>query len=212
MTLAVIVALPAGLDPVGWSVPIAGDSALCRAVAAVRGAGPVVVAAAEANARSAWGTLAAKGFGDVTVLPLTGGADEQSCLRAALAYVARPPLCASAVLVHDVRYPLAPAALGERVAAALAGAEVVLPTVVMTDSVKELGAQGVVGANVDRAELVTVQYPRGYSTAALSRCLDGQDPTSAAVTVEGDSNAFAVDLICDGALVEAIIAAGLTAS
>jgi 2-C-methyl-D-erythritol 4-phosphate cytidylyltransferase len=208
VTLAVIVALPAGLDPVGWSAPIAGDSALCRAVAAVRASGPVVVAAAEVHAQPAWEMLAAKGFGDVTVLPVPGSADERQCLSAALAYVARPPLCAAAVLVHDVRYPLAPAGLAARVVAALSDAEVVLPTVAMTDSVKVLAAHGVVGGNADRAELTTVQYPRGYTTTALARCLDGEDLTSAAVTVEGDPTGFAVDLVRDGALVEAILTAG----
>jgi len=208
MTSAVILVLPAELDPAGWSVSIAGDSALCRAVAAVHGIGPVVIAAAEPNAQPAWNDLVAKGFGDVTVLPLLGAADAQSCLRSALSYVSRPPLCAPAVLVHDVRHPLAPAALAERVGAALADAEVVLPVVAMTDSVKTLGAQGDVGSNVDRAELVTVQYPRGYSIAALARLIEGADLTAEAVTVPGDPNAFAVDLIRDGALVEAIVTAG----
>ena len=208
MALAAIVALPAGLDPAGWSVPIAGDSALCRAVAAVRAAGPVIVAAAEVHAQPAWDILVAKGFGDVTVLPVPGAADERECLTVALAYVVRPPLCATAVLVHDVRYPLAPSGLAARVAATLAGADVVLPTVAVTDSVKVLGAQRVVGENMDRAELASVQYPRGYSTAALARQLDGQDLTSAAATVQGDPNTFAVDLVRDGALVEAILTAG----
>lgn len=205
MTLAVILALPAELDAAGWSVPIAGTSALRRAVEAVHGVGPVVIAAAEAHAQVAWNDLVAGGFGDVNVLPMFGADDRAGCLKSALGYVARPPLCATAVLVHDVRYPLAPAALAARVADALADADVVLPTVAMTDSVKSLDAQGIIGANVDRAELVTVQYPRGYSTGEFARLLDGADLAADATVVAGDPNAFVVDLVRDGALVEAIL-------
>lgn len=208
MTRAVVLALPAELDPAGWSAPIAGSSALRRVVASVCGIGQVVVAVAEAHGQRAREALSAKDFDGVAVLPVSGPADRRRCLSAALDHVVAEPLCATEVLVHDVRHPLAPAELARRVASALADADVVVPTVAMTDSVKIIGAQGFVRGNVDRAELCTVQYPRGYAVAALARELDGEDLVSVAHAVDGDPNAFAVDLVCDGVLVEAILTAG----
>ena len=115
---------------------------------------------------------------------------------------------ADAVVIHDVRYPLAPADLTVRVVERLAGCDVVVPVLAMTDSVKVVGAQGIIGGNVDRDELRTVQFPRGYSAAAFRRVVDGEDLMFDATTVEGDPNAFAVDLTHDRALLEAIVGAG----
>jgi len=116
--------------------------------------------------------------------------------------------------VHDVRYSLAPAALAARVAAGLADHDVVLPVLTMTDSVKSVAAQGIVLGNVDRSELVTAQYPRGFSAAALAQ-LPQTDDLAALLsaglrvgTVEGDPNAFAVDLAHDRGLLDAIVSAG----
>lgn len=197
MTLSAIVTVPAGLAPADFTAPIAGEPALVRAVRAVRDVAPVSVVAAEELSAAAVECLAAHDLSDVPVrtAPAPLGAGDQ-------------------VLMHDVRYPLAPAELAARVAAGLADHDVVLPVLPMTDSVKAVAANDIVLGNVDRSELVTAQYPRAFSAAALAWCADPDDLaalTSAGLkvgTVDGDPNAVAVDLAQDRGLLEAIVAAG----
>ena len=197
MTLSAIVTVPAALTPADFTAPIAREPALVRAVRAVCGMAPVSVVAAEGLVDAAVECLAAHGLSDVPVLTAT-----------------ELPAEGDAVLVHDVRYPLAPAALAARVAAGLADHDVVLPVLTMTDSVKSVAAQGIVLGNVDRSELVTAQYPRGFSAAALAQ-LPQTDDLAALLsaglrvgTVEGDPNAFAVDLAHDRGLLDATVSAG----
>lgn len=195
MTLSAIVTVPAGLAPADFTTPIADQPALVRAVRAVSGVAPVAVVAAEGLASAAAECLAAHGLSDVPVLTAPSGLGD-------------------AVLVHDVRYPLAPADLAVRVAAGLAEHDVVVPVLPMTDSVKSIAVQGIVLGNVDRAELVTAQYPRAFSATALAQ-LPQTDDLAALMradlkvgTVEGDPNAFAVDLAHDRELLDAIVSAG----
>ncbi|TDK87669.1 IspD/TarI family cytidylyltransferase [Mycolicibacterium mucogenicum] len=196
MTLSAIVTVPAVLAPADFIAPIAGEPALVRAVRAVRAVAPVTVVAAKELADAAAECLAAHGLSDVRVhtapaLPAEG----------------------DTILVHDVRYPLAPADLATRVAAAVPNHDVVIPVLAMTDSVKSVAAGGIVLGNVDRSELVTAQYPRGYTAAVLAGFVpdDLAALTSAGLnvgTVDGDPNAFAVDLARDRQLLDAIVTDG----
>ncbi|OKH80447.1 hypothetical protein EB75_20635 [Mycobacterium sp. ST-F2] len=195
MTLSAIVTVPAGLAPDDFTAPIADQPALVRAVRAVSGVAPVAVVAAEGLASAAAECLAAHGLSDVPVLTA-------------------PNCLGDAVLVHDVRYPLAPADLAVRVAAGLVEHDVVVPVLPMIDSVKSIAAHHIVLGNVDRAELVTAQYPRAFSATALAQ-LPQTDDLAALMradlkvgTVEGDPNAFAVDLAHDRELLDAIVSAG----
>lgn len=203
-----IVPLPVDLAPTDFIAPINAASALTRAVRAMSAALPVVVTAAQSSVMATRECLAANELGDTTVLAVPGSASLLDCIRAALEHLLGEPIGATHAVVHDVRYPLASAELFGRVVAGLRDHDVVLPALPMVDSVKVVDAQGVIGGNVDRTELCTVQYPRGYAATALARWLDGEDLTSEAATVEGDPNAFAVDLVRDRALVEAILTAG----
>ena len=196
MTLSAIVTVPAGLEPADFTTPIAGEPALVRAVVAVRAVAPVSVVTAQELAGAATECLAAHCLSDVPVLTDPSPLDD-----------------GDGVLVHDVRYPLAPAELAARVAAALADYDVVIPVLPMTDSVKSIAAQDIVLGNVDRAELVTAQYPRAFSATALSRFPHDDLAALTAAdlrvgTIEGDPNAFAVDLADDRGLLEAIVTAG----
>ncbi|MEZ0052294.1 2-C-methyl-D-erythritol 4-phosphate cytidylyltransferase [Mycobacterium sp. MAA66] len=203
-----IVPLPADVAPTDFTAPIGGASALTRAVRAMSSAAPVLVVVAEPSLTVTRECLAANDLGDCTVLAAAGAASFRDCVRTALDHLRGEPVGVTHVVVHDVRYPLATAELSTRVSTGLRDHDVVLPVLPMVDSVKVVDAQGVVGGNVDRAELCTVQYPRGYSVAALARWLDGEDLMPEAATVDGDPNAFAVDLVQDRALVEAILTAG----
>ena len=123
------------------------------------------------------------------------------------------------VLIHDIRRPLAPARLRDRVIAALrAGSPVVMPVLAVTDSVKAVDGQGSVTDTLDRSTLRAVQYPRGFIVDQLSRLLAGRTSddfdeldeslrTGTPITlIDGDADAFVVELPRDTAFVEAIIA------
>jgi 2-C-methyl-D-erythritol 4-phosphate cytidylyltransferase len=93
-----------------------------------------------------------------------------------------------------------------------------MPALPLTDSVKAIDANGSVTATIDRSTLQTVQYPRGFTTRQLSELLacrssdyfdELEESLAAGVSitvVEGDPDAFVVELPRDAALVEAIIA------
>ncbi|GFJ90904.1 hypothetical protein Prum_045460 [Phytohabitans rumicis] len=99
----------------------------------------------------------------VTVVP--GGADRQESVAAALAAV---PAGAEIILVHDAARALAPPELVESVAAAVrAGNDAVIPVLPVVDTVKEIGADGVVLGTVDRSALRAVQTPQGFRRAVL---------------------------------------------
>ena len=94
----------------------------------------------------------------------------------------------------------------------------VMPALAVTDSVKAVDARGSVTATLDRSTLQVVQYPRGFTAEALSRLLAGRASddcdelgealrTGTPITiVDGDADAFAVELPRDTAFIEAIIA------
>lgn len=212
VSVSAIVIVPAGLAPADFTAPIAGEPALVRAVRAVRDVAPAHVVAAEEAVGAATDCLAAHGLSNVRVITAPIGQlwheiGENACDKWPLGV-------GDGVLLHDVRYPLAPADLAARVAEGLADHDVVIPVLPMTDSVKRVAAQDIVLGNVDRSELVTAQYPRAFSATALARLPQTDDLaalTSAGLrvgTVEGDPNAFAVDLAQDRGLLEAIVTAG----
>ncbi len=65
------------------------------------------------------------------------------------------------VVLHDPHRPLAPASLVTAVVAAVrAGADAAVPVVEVTETVKEVDADGRIVRTVPRDELVQLQYPR----------------------------------------------------
>jgi 2-C-methyl-D-erythritol 4-phosphate cytidylyltransferase len=195
--------------------PLAGETALVRVVrAALGGDASVVVAAAESLVESCQKQLAAQGLSSYRMVPADGPGTRADCLAAGLAHTS-----ARFVVVHDVRRPLVSSALQTRVVVALrAGNPIVMPALPLTDSVKAVDADGSVTATLDRSALHTVQYPRGFTTELLSELLahrvcDDFDELEEALTahaaitlVDGDPDAFVVELPRDSRLVEAIIA------
>jgi len=105
---------------------------------------------------------AAAGLG---LLPPTfGGATRQASVRAGLeALAAHHP---AIVLVHDAARPFASSALVSRaIAAAARGAAI--PSVPMTDTIKEVDAAGHVVRTLDRTALRGIQTPQAFSFDAL---------------------------------------------
>lgn len=196
--------------------PLAGEPPLVRVSRTMLGA--AVVAAADPLVDRVRETLAAHGLSAVGVAAADAPGSRAQCIAAGQRNLKDPP---RHVLIHDIRRPLAPETLRDRVIGTLrAGSVVVMPTLAVTDSVKAVDAHGSVTGTLDRSTLRTVQYPRGFTADQLSRLLAGrvsdvfdelEEALHAGVPitfVDGDSGAFAVELPRDAALVEAIIADG----
>ncbi len=109
---------------------------------------------------------------------VAGGATRSASVRAGLA---RVPDEADVVLVHDAARPLAGVELFERVVAAVRdGADVAIPVVPVTDTIRH-----VAGGVVDRDELRAVQTPQGFAAPMLrSVHVDEPDATDDAGLVE----------------------------
>jgi 2-C-methyl-D-erythritol 4-phosphate cytidylyltransferase len=207
--LAAILPLPATWTDAAFT-PLAGETPLVRVVRTMLGA--AVVAVAQPLADRVRETLAAQGLSEIAVVTAEDPGTYAHCVTAALRSFADPP---RHVLIHDIRRPLAPASLRDRVIDGLrAGGVVVMPILPVTDSVKTVDAHGSVTGTLDRSTLRAVQHPRGFAIDQLSRLLaaDAADEldvalrTGASITlVDGDADAFAVELPRDIAYVETII-------
>ena len=103
-------------------------------------------------------------------------------MRAGLAAV---PPSAEIIGVHDAARPLARADLWVSVFAAVAaGADGAIPAIPVTDTIKEVGADGSL-ATLDRSRLVAVQTPQAFRADLLRRAhLSGADATDDAALVE----------------------------
>ena len=83
---------------------------------------------------------------------------------------------ATAVLVHDAARPIVPESLVDRVLAPLAdGADVVVPTLPVTDTIKRIDASGVIVETIDRSVLGAAQTPQACRASALHAALAGLD-------------------------------------
>lgn len=118
------------------------------------------------------------------------------------------------VVLHDAHRPLAPPELVARVVAAVrAGADVAVPVVEVTETVKEVDPAGRIVRTVPRETLVQVQTPQAVRTAVLlaaHRSCRPDDPlvpaTGRLVTVPGAADAFPVRTGPDLALAAAVLA------
>jgi len=212
--LAAILPLPATYvdDAAAAFDPLAGTAPLARVVRTMRGAAVVAVAGPLVDAVRE--SLAAHGLSTVGVAVAEDPGSRAQCLAAGLHYLQDQP---RHVLIHDIRRPLAPEGVRDRVIAGLqAGNPVVMPVLAVTDSVKAVDASGSVTETLDRSTLRAVQYPRGFTADQLSQLLAGTSDefdelneslrTGTPITfVGGDSDAFVVELPRDAAFVEAII-------
>jgi 2-C-methyl-D-erythritol 4-phosphate cytidylyltransferase len=210
--LAAILPLPATLAD-NTFVPLAGEAALVRVARAMPDT--AVVAAAAPLVDRVSETLAAQSLSTIAVIAVADPGSWAQCLAAGLRHYGDAP---RHVLIHDIRRPLAPPTLRDRVIAALqAGNPVVMPMLPVTDSVKAVDAQGLVTGTLDRSALRVVQHPRGFTVDRLSEVLAGCAPddfdeldealrTGTPIAfVDGDVDAFVVELPRDSAYVEAII-------
>ena len=218
MELLGIVPLPVDVHAAAFAT-VAGEVALVRTVRALLGGVPaagVVVVAAEPLAAAARSCLDAAGLPVVRVLTAEGPGTRRECLTTATEDVGGEPHPATHVLIHDVGHPLATTDATVRVMSGLRGGHpVVVPVLPVTDTFKAVSDGGAVMGTVDRTELRTVQYPRGYERATLRELIVGDaDEFVAALsaglsiaTVDGDADGFAAELPADAELMDAISAA-----
>ena len=147
-----------------------------------------------------WSLDAARAAGDgvVAVFPpdcleagaVAGGATRSASVRAGLAAL---PDDAEVIVVHDAARPLAaPELFAKVVAAVRAGADAAIPGVAVTDTVKQVDGDRVVGT-VERAGLVAVQTPQAFAAAALRLAHQGEpDATDDAALVERNGGVVVV--------------------
>lgn len=195
---------------------LAGEPLLVHAVRHVAGAasvGMIVVAAPPSGVASVVDLLAS--VAPVTVV--AGRATRQGSVAAALAAV---PDRFGIVLVHDAARALAPAALLERVAAAVRdGHDAVIPVLPVIDTIKRVGTGDEVAGTVDRSSLRAVQTPQGFRRAVLIKAhaaaVDGHTDDAGLVEgmggrvfcVPGDERALKITRPIDLLIAEALLAA-----
>jgi 2-C-methyl-D-erythritol 4-phosphate cytidylyltransferase len=139
-------------------------------------------------------------LGDLASAVVAGAPSRHLSLHCGLAVVDPG---AGVVVVHDACRPLAPAELATRaVAAVRAGADLAVPVLEVTETVKELDVDGWITRTVPRELLIRVQAPcavrrdvldgahRGCTVADEGAWLTGTGIR--AVAVEGHDDAFAV--------------------
>ncbi|HEY3832167.1 MAG TPA: IspD/TarI family cytidylyltransferase [Acidimicrobiia bacterium] len=119
-----------------------------------------------------------------------GGATRSASTRAGLEAVSAD---AEIVVVHDAARPLASPALYERVVTAVrGGADAAVPGLPVSDTLKQVDADVVVGT-IPRDGLVAVQTPQAFTAAALRQAhASAPDATDDAAVIEADGGRVVV--------------------
>ena len=123
-----------------------------------------------------------------------GGARRRDSVAAGLGAI---PGDATAVLIHDAARPLATGTLVRRVIERLARGDVdgVVPGVPVRDTIKEVEGERVI-ATADRARLVAVQTPQGFTVDALRsahRRIPGDAPDDAALVEAAGGSVVSIE-------------------
>ncbi|PHQ72181.1 MAG: bifunctional 2-C-methyl-D-erythritol 4-phosphate cytidylyltransferase/2-C-methyl-D-erythritol 2,4-cyclodiphosphate synthase [Sneathiella sp.] len=144
-----------------------------------------------------------KTIGHHILLPwIAGGEDRQQSVRKGLeALVGQSP---DVVLIHDAARPFVSHDLITRCLTSLAGSEAVVPALKITDSLKEIDGDAVIGT-VDRETIVAAQTPQCFAFSAIlaaHRAFAGEQVTDdialaelagiAPKTVDGDVTNFKI--------------------
>lgn len=97
--------------------------------------------------------------------PIIGGATRQASVLAGLHALANDGY--DHVLIHDAARPFVAADLIDRVMDGLKNHAAVLPGLVVVDTVKRIGADGLVGQTVPRDDLFAAQTPQGFQFQSI---------------------------------------------
>ncbi|MFM8866893.1 MAG: 2-C-methyl-D-erythritol 4-phosphate cytidylyltransferase [Ilumatobacteraceae bacterium] len=114
---------------------------------------------------------------------VAGGASRSESVRRGLAAV---PIEATIVCVHDAARPFASEHLYKEVIAAVVnGADGAVPGISVTDTIKQVSAEGIVLGTPERASLVAVQTPQAFRASVLRAAHEtGHEGTDDASLVE----------------------------
>lgn len=148
-------------------MPLAGVTVLEHAVTRALRAPEVthVIVVAPVSHVVEAGAIASRSARPQDVDVVAGGAERTDSVAAGLAAL-RPG--DEVVLVHDAARALAPASLFSRlVGEVLAGHDAVVPGLPVTDTVKQVDADGLVVATPDRAALRAIQTPQAFRRRVL---------------------------------------------
>ena len=214
-----IVPLPAAVvDNRGAFAALAGEAALARVVRSVLGPRRrIVVAAANQLADEVRECLSAHELASVTVAVVEGSADRRECVKTALEHLGGESIPTPLVLVHDHRYPLAPSDVCDRVIERLRdGSPVVFRLAAHRQRQGRRPARPDHrhGRSLDPANrAVSAGFTADRLASLAATCpTDDFDEVEESIragltitVVDGDPDAFLVDLPRDGQLVEAII-------
>lgn len=168
---AVVVAAGRG-SRAGGEIPkqfrsIGGETILSRTLSAFLGAPGVglIQPVIRDEDRDLYRSAAAKSATARLLSPVAGGATRQSSVHAGLeALASNAP---AIVLIHDAARPFTS---GNLIARAIAAAEktgAAIPALPVTDTVKTVDANGLVGKTLDRAMLRSVQTPQAFAFRPL---------------------------------------------
>ncbi|MCH9729558.1 MAG: 2-C-methyl-D-erythritol 4-phosphate cytidylyltransferase [Actinomycetia bacterium] len=192
---------------------VAGVSPLARVVRVLGQRCDVVVACAAPLAGAVREALAGQNFSRIPVVVSVPNGERVQCVAAGLRELGE----GDEVLVHDIGWPIVGVGTLDRIIASLRdGAAAVMPASPVTDSVKAI-AGGLLTATLDRSQLQTVQYPRGFAADVLAELvrrsgsgtfdeLEAVLSTGTPLTfIEGDDEALSVDLPGDADYLAALI-------
>lgn len=101
-----------------------------------------------------------------------GGERRQDSVRAGLKAI---PGNVDFIAVHDAARPFADRALFERVLDAASRTGAAVPAIPITDTIKEVGADGLVARTLDRRMLRAVQTPQVFEASILARAYEEAD-------------------------------------
>lgn len=159
-------------------------------------------------------------YPNLPILVVPGAESRQASVQRALAVV--PPEI-EVVLVHDAARAFAPPALFERVVAAVRNqCDAIVPTLPVSDTIKEVDAKNAVEATLQRDRLRAVQTPQGFTREVLQaahRAASGKDVATddaglverigrRVEVIDGDPEAFKVTTPFDILIAEAILRSG----
>jgi 2-C-methyl-D-erythritol 4-phosphate cytidylyltransferase len=198
-------------------VPLAGSTLLGHAVARALAVPEVdhVVIVAPASHHEEAGVVASGSARPEAVVVVTGGAERTDSVAAGLAALWDTDRI---VLVHDAARALAPPSLFTRLVTGVrSGHPAVVPGVPVTDTIKQVDAEGDVVSTLERGALRAIQTPQAFLREVLEQAHAGAHAaTDDAALVEragvrvrvvaGDAAAFKITTPSDLAAAERLLA------
>jgi 2-C-methyl-D-erythritol 4-phosphate cytidylyltransferase/2-C-methyl-D-erythritol 2,4-cyclodiphosphate synthase len=170
MNVAVVLVAAGNGERLGAGIPkalvsVAGKSLLVHALEAIQKFNPtqLVVVVHEDHVEEFQSQIRAVYHGEFAIA--VGGTSRQGSVANGLALVT-----AELVLIHDAARAFASPALFEAVAAELSNSDVVVPVIPVSDTVKRVSGNDVLGTE-DRNTLRLSQTPQGFRTKELQRAL-----------------------------------------